>query len=188
LVGANPVIGTELANQSEMFSVAANFGQRACLSLAAVVLLAAFEPSLRADAPDLKANLLAQLVVTDGGKETFLPAEKAKPGDVIQYQAVYRNSGNAAARNVAVTLPIPTGLALVAESASPAAEQATRDGTKFAAVPLTQKVKNAAGVEEEQPVPLSDYRALRWTISELPAGGTTTVSLRARVLTNTVAH
>jgi uncharacterized repeat protein (TIGR01451 family) len=156
--------------------------------MAAVLLLGGWAPALRADAPDLKATLSAQLVVTEDGKETLRPAEKAKPGDIIQYQAVYRNGGTAATKNVAVTLPIPTGLALVSDSAKPSAEQATRDGRNFTAVPLTRTMKSVAGLEETQPVPLSEYRALRWTISELPPGGTTTVSLRAKVLTNAAIH
>jgi hypothetical protein len=40
---------------------------------------------------DVAVNLSAKkVVVADDGKETFSPAQQAKPGDLIQYDAVYK--------------------------------------------------------------------------------------------------
>ena len=50
-----------------------------------------------------------------------------------------------------------------------------------------REVKNDAGVMEKQPVPLAEYRALRWTLPELAAGKTATFVLRAQVLGNNAA-
>ena len=137
-----------------------------------------------AQSPDVKVSLVAQRVVTTDGKESLVEADKAKPGDTIQYEATYRNVGQSAAVNVGATVPIPAGLELVADSAKPAAEQASLDGKNFSAIPLMHEVKNAAGVVESKPVPLSQYRALRWTIKELAPGANAIVRVRARVSTN----
>ncbi len=143
-----------------------------------------FAATLFAQAPDVKVDLTGKRVVTTDGKETFVKADKAGPGDVIQYEAVYRNAGQAAAKNVVATVPIPQGMTLVAESAKPAAEQATTDGKNFSPIPLMREVKNDAGVMEKQPVPLSEYRALRWTLPELAPEKTATFVVRAQLLVN----
>jgi uncharacterized repeat protein (TIGR01451 family) len=154
------------------------------IAFAALLALAAFPRLTMAQSPDVKVALVAQRVVTTDGKESLVEADKAKPGDTIQYEATYRNVGQSAAVNVGATIPIPAGLELVADSAKPAAEQASLDGKNFSAIPLMHEVKNAAGVVESKPVPLSQYRALRWTIKELAPGGNAIVSVRARVSTN----
>jgi uncharacterized repeat protein (TIGR01451 family) len=153
------------------------------VSYLAFVVALALTMTVSAQQQDVRVDLTARRVVLADGKESLLAADKAKPGDVIQYDAIYKNTGKAAVQNVGATVPIPAGLALVAESAKPAAEQASLDGKNFSAFPLTRDVKNDAGVVEKQPVPLEQYRALRWSLPELAPGATATVSLRARVVT-----
>jgi uncharacterized repeat protein (TIGR01451 family) len=153
------------------------------LAVALLVFLASGEAAF-AQRPEVSVKLLAQQVVGSGDKESLVPAEKAKPGDVIQYQAAYVNTGDGAANKVIATVPIPAGLALVDDSARPAAEQASVDGKTFSNVPLTRRVKNDRGAMEERPVPLAEYRALRWSIPQLAPGATITVALRARLLLN----
>ncbi len=143
--------------------------------------------TLLAQSPDVRVDLAGKRVVFTEGKESFAKADKAGPGDVIQYEAVYRNDGKAAAKNVVATVPIPQGMTLVAESAKPVAEQATTDGKTFSPVPLMREVKNEAGVLEKKPVPFSEYRALRWTLPELAPEKTATFVLRAQLLVNSPA-
>ena len=134
-----------------------------------------------AQSPDLKVNLIARKVTSADGKEKLVPADKARPGEVIQYDANYHNGGSAALRNVGAILPVPAGLILLPDSAQPAAPEASLDGKTFEPVPLTRQVINASGITVNEPVPLAEYRALRWNLDEVPAGGSTTVTLRARV-------
>ena len=163
------------------FQFSAKFLLRAGIwSLSLVVLPLGL---LAQGAPEVRVDLTAKRVVVSDGQESLVSADKAKPGEVIQYEAVYKNTGSAPVKNVAATVPIPSSLALVDESAKPPAVQASVDGKNFNPIPLTREVKNKEGVTEKQPVPLAEYRALRWVISELPAGGSTAVLLRARVLT-----
>jgi uncharacterized repeat protein (TIGR01451 family) len=166
-----------------MHRVPARFPREIVVLLALSQLLLLASASI-AQTSDLKVALLAKRVVVEQGKESLAPADKAKPGDVIQYEASYQNTGSAPVRNVSAIVPIPVGLTLVADSTKPVAREASLDGKAFSPTPLSRRVRNQAGVMEDQPVPLSQYRAVRWTIAEVPSGASTTVTLRARVATN----
>jgi uncharacterized repeat protein (TIGR01451 family) len=115
------------------------------------------------------------------GKEALLPTNKAAPGDTLEYQTLYQNSSQSAVKSLAATLPLPPGLAYVPGSARPANAQASTDGKIFAAMPLKVMVKAPSGKIEEQLVPYSDYRALRWNVGDLPVSEKVTVSARALV-------
>ena len=54
------------------------------------------------------------------GKENYTSADSAKPGDVIEYKAVYRNKGKKAATNLLATIPVPLGTDYLTGSAKPA--------------------------------------------------------------------
>src|SRR5205085_6550531 len=43
------------------------------------------------------------------GEQTFSPSTVATPGDVIEFQVVYSNTGGASATNVNGTAPVPQG-------------------------------------------------------------------------------
>lgn len=129
-------------------------------------------------------NLTAAKVVPKNGKETLQPADKAKPGDVIQYEAVYSNAGATAVQGLQATVPVPEGLTFVADSAKPAGAQASLDGKNFQPIPLMREVKKVDGMTVKQDVPLAEYRALRWSIESLDPGKKVAVQLRATVRTN----
>ena len=137
---------------------------------------------------DVQISLVARKVTTGAdGKEKLLAADTARPGELIQYDAVYQNKGQRDVHKLAPTLPIPAGMEFVAESAVPAATHASLDGRTFAPFPLMRKVKRPDGRLEEQPVPLAEYRALRWSGGDLAAGATTRVVARVRLQTNVAA-
>ena len=115
------------------------------------------------------------------GKEVLLPADKASPGDTLEYQTVHKNNSKSAINSLTATLPLPEGISYVAGSAKPANAQASLDGKVFAAIPLKTMVKGADGKLEERLVPYSEYRALRWVLGELQANEPVTVSARALV-------
>ena len=134
-------------------------------------------------------GVLDQNLVTvgSGGKEVLTPAERVKPGDLLEYRVRYSNKGNSTVNDFAVTLPIPKGLELVAQSDSPRAALASTDGSKFEPVPLLRKVKKSDGSEATEPVPLAEYRALRWQLGQLGAGKTAQFAARAKVEAANVA-
>ena len=138
------------------------------------------------DKPAVTVKLTAQkVVVTADGHETLTAGDKTVPGDTILYQATYRNQSESSVRGLLATLPIPAGLEYVSGSATPARAEACTVNGLFHRIPLKRMVQGPDGQQLEETVPFSEYRKLRWTIGELPAGATTSVSARARVAAGT---
>jgi uncharacterized repeat protein (TIGR01451 family) len=134
----------------------------------------------------VEAKLSAFKVTQDANKkEVLAPADKVAPGDLLEYQVVYQNNGKSQLKQLTATLPLPVGTTYVAGSAKPANAMASVDDKTFAAMPLKRKVKKADGTLEEQVIPLTEYRALRWKLGELAEKNKATVS--ARTLVNQVA-
>lgn len=127
-------------------------------------------------------NLSAyQILTNQKGEISSQPVTKVKPNDVIEYRATYTNNTTTPIKNLAATLPIPADTQFLAKS-SPAAAQASTDGANFAAIPLKRKVGS-----QTVNVPLQEYRALRWTIAEIPPGKSVTVTAQTRVSSVTTA-
>ncbi len=134
-----------------------------------------------------KATLTSELQVHNvvkgaDGAEVLLPALRVKPGDLLQYTAVYKNADSRAVSQLVATMPIPAGTELVAASALPREVQASLDGKVFAPVPLLRKQRRADGQMVDVAVPLNEYRTLRWPDRQLAAGATFSTSARVRVL------
>lgn len=130
----------------------------------------------------VRVKLTQARVVVDAGKEKLVEVEIVKPGDVIEYRAVYTNTSKETVRDLVATLPMPEGLEYVAKSARAtdgvsAMQAAARDG-RFGAEPLMVTQGGA-----KVPVPYAQYRSLRWQVGAMAAGRSVTVSARARVPT-----
>jgi len=121
---------------------------------------------------ELKTYLIS---LNSEGKPNAKLVNKVKPNDVIEYRATYTNNTSGKIKNLAATLPIPVETLFLAKS-EPENAQASTDGTNFAPMPLKRKEGN-----QMVNVPLKDYRALRWTIAELPAGKSVTVSAQTSI-------
>ena len=127
---------------------------------------------------------LTQMLVKTGtdGREKLEDASSVKPGDVIEYRVTYTNTGKRPIKNMLATLPVPLETEYLPKSAKPGASlmsAATLNGV-YAAEPL---MFTPAGKTKPESVPYLDYRNLRWTLGQLPAGGVTEVTARVRVLT-----
>jgi uncharacterized repeat protein (TIGR01451 family) len=153
------------------------------ITLALAVALASI-PALAADKGDLAVDLKGQKVVKAAdGKEKFESAEKARPGEVIEYKAVYRNKGKSPAGDLKATIPVPLGTEYIPGSAKPAAMTASLDGKEYAPVPLKNKVTLPSGKTEIRDVPYDEYRFFRWDLKTLEPGKSATVSLRVKIST-----
>ena len=165
------------------FSAVATVGA-GMLAMASLAAPASAQPAATPSAPVAEKTVavaLTQWKVVTGvdGKEQLLDASSVKPGDVLEYRATYTNHTGKTVSGLVADLPIPEGLEYLPRSAKPGAalvKAATKDGA-YAAEPLMRKAAN----NKTEPVPYSDYRALRWTLGQLPAGGETAVTARARV-------
>jgi uncharacterized repeat protein (TIGR01451 family) len=150
----------------------------AALTLAAMPLAA----QQKAPADPVEVRLESRKVVAGAdGKETFAPGDQARPGDVLEYTATYRNVAKYGVKDVVATLPIPAQTEFVPGSARPANARASLDATTFAAIPLKRRVmRNGAQVEE--PVPYREYRSLRWLPVDLGSGASIVFTARVRVI------
>ena len=120
-----------------------------------------------------------KVVKAADGKEQLLDASSVKPGDILEYRATYTNNTGKAVSGLVADLPIPEGLEYLPRSAKPGAalvKAATKDGI-YGAEPLLRKAEG----NKTESVPYGDYRALRWTLGQLPASGVAAVSARAKV-------
>ena len=137
----------------------------------------------------LTSTLTSQRVITKAnGKETLVPADKVRPGEVIQYTVAYQNNGSQKLGNIEATLPIPAWMKFLDGSAQPAPSHASLDGLTFDPVPLKRLVRLADCSVQEQVVPASEYRALRWSLGDLAPGASTNVAARARLDLPTVLN
>ena len=130
----------------------------------------------------IKATLTQFKVVRNAnGSEKFEDAARVKPGDILEYRVTYTNVSAKPVTGLVANLPIPVGLAYQARSAKPGADlvrMATADG-RFATEPLSHRVDG-----NTVPVPYQDYRQIRWTLGQLPAGESMGVTARAQVETS----
>jgi uncharacterized repeat protein (TIGR01451 family) len=132
---------------------------------------------------EVKVVLIAHKIVKTDGAEQSSSADKAKPGDVIEYVATYKNTDTKPATNVTATLPIPRGMEYIPNTALPEQVMASTDDQHYAVVPLKRTVTDANGKPQEELVPYSEYRSLRWQLGAMPGGATRDVKARMKVRT-----
>ena len=129
--------------------------------------------TLSAYAQGLDLDLKAYKVIVVEGAETFVSADVAAPGDLVEYRATYRNLGKEPLKDVRPEIPVPPGLILVPGAELPAAESALVLGRGYVALPALD--------QDAKPVAAKRLRALRWKAESLPAGATREVKLRVLV-------
>ncbi len=150
--------------------------------LTALLAIAIATPVASAARADVQVNLTAQRVVHDTqGHDVLVAGDQARPGELLEYRAVYRNTGSRNVQKLMATLPIPQGMEYVPSTAAPALVLASTDGRKFEPVPLQRKVRLTDGREVMRDVPAGEYRWLRWPIGTLPGRGERLVQARVRV-------
>ena len=130
---------------------------------------------------DVKVLLVANKIVKMNGTEQRQSADKAKPGDVIEYVAEYKNPDKSAVKNVVATLPVPAGMEYVPQTATPEQVMASTDDVNYAPAPLKKSVPGANGKMVQQLVPYSEYRSLRWSLGEIAGGTSKSVKARMKV-------
>jgi len=154
--------------------------RRGPLLLAAALGLAG---SAWAQPAQITSELRVERVEIVDGKTVFKPAQLSKPGDLLEYRVKYTNRSASAATGLVANLPIPAGTTLVARSELPPGVLASTDGAHFAPPPLMRAVGQPDGSERQVPVPIEEYRALRWNLGTLAAGQSEQVQARVRVNT-----
>ena len=142
------------------------------------VLVIALSMSLLAE---VKVELKASKIVVINGTEQKQSADKAKPGEIIEYVAEYRNTAKTSVSNVVATLPIPSGTEYIPDTAEPAQVMASTDDHNYSPVPLKRSIRGADGKMVEQLVPFSEYRSLRWNLGNIQGEASKSVKARMKV-------
>lgn len=154
----------------------------AALMALAVGLAAAPAVVAQGTGGPLESRLEARKVIRAAdGKESLAAADAAKPGDVIEYVATYRNGGAGAITGLQATMPIPPGTEFIPGTTRPATAAASLDGRAFSPIPLRRTVTRD-GKQVAEPVPYREYRALRWNARELGGGKELAFTARVRVI------
>lgn len=145
--------------------------QRSFIALSAATvaaLLASASAFAESGSIELKARAEKRVLLqaADGtAQETFVPAGKVVPGDVVAYTIEARNVSQQAADRVVVTDPIPSEMQYLDGSASAAGAEllfSVDGGFRFdAAERLT--VANEDG--SRRPALASDYTHVRWVLA-----------------------
>lgn len=120
----------------------------------------------------------AFVVQNINGQETLTPINAdttVKSGDTLEYQGLFTNNSPERVRSMEVTLSIADGLVLVG-GIHPKFPHATIDGSRFIRSPIRANIGG-----QVQELPLSDYKALRWTLEDIGIGGTSVVKYRAKL-------
>lgn len=138
-------------------------------------------------APKVSLDIIAEkdvVTVNDKGEEVTRRVETSDtlPGDILFYTIHYHNSGDESARSVRLDNPIPDGTTYIDSSAwgdNADISFSIDSGKSFKKpVNLTYQITRDGVQESRQAIP-EQYNAIRWVISEIPAGskGTTGFSV-----------
>jgi uncharacterized repeat protein (TIGR01451 family) len=128
-----------------------------------------------------------EVVETKSGARTtrMTPTDTASPGDVVEYVLSYANQGDELAKDAVVDDQIPKGTTYIANSASAEGAELTfsSDGGKTFAKPvkLTYEFRSPSGAVEKRVATPAEYTHIRWTIKQVPPGGTGKVAFRVKV-------
>lgn len=163
------------------------FSSRLCSQSLIPLLLGVallFSPAQANQGP-LNAQMTAWKIDQQNGKETRLPVTEARPGDVLEYEMVYHNTGTKPLTGVVVMGPVPDHTEFVPNSALPVPgavlEVSLDDGKNWQAEPVLREVVEN-GVARKVPVPATEYTALRWVeAGALEPGMIKTYRYRVRV-------
>lgn len=135
----------------------------------------------------LTGNVEAHRVVTaDNGREVYLPADEARPKDVIEYRLTYTNGGETTLRNVTVVDPVPVGTEYIVDTAARphegVVEFSVDDGETYHTWPILIKKTTADGKEIEVEATPDMVTHIRWTVAnDLEPETAITFTYRAKV-------
>ncbi len=145
--------------------------RRTVTLLAVLVVFLATGAASGSGSGPLTGSIEAWKVVAadDSGEESFVPAEKALPRDVIEYRLTYANGGESALRGVAITDPIPAGTRYVGDTADgpdgAAVTFSVDNGKTFHAWPVRiRKVENGHEVWVDATPDMVTH--IRWNFDE----------------------
>jgi uncharacterized repeat protein (TIGR01451 family) len=154
--------------------------ERHVLAVCILALALAVSAGAAAASANLTGTLEAyRVVVNDEGVEKFLPADNARPKDVIEYRLTYSNAGDEPIQQILITDPVPIGTKLL----NPAAPQpktarvefSVDGGKNYQQWPIMVKKTDGNGEEKLVEATPDMVTHIRWTLTEAirPKGNVT---------------
>ena len=154
--------------------------ERHVLAVCVLALALAVSAGVAAASANLTGTLEAyRVVVSDDGVEKFLPADNARPKDVIEYRLTYSNAGDEPIQQILITDPVPIGTQLLNPAApqpkTARVELSIDGGKNFQQWPIMVKKTNDKGEEKLVEATPDMVTHIRWTLTEAirPKGGIT---------------
>jgi uncharacterized repeat protein (TIGR01451 family) len=143
---------------------------RRAIIVAALVVIVSGWTAVAAGQGPLTGSVEALRVVTqDNGRVVFLPADEARPQDVLEYRVTYANMSETTVRNVTVVDPVPVGTEYIARTATRPNEGAVEfsiDGGKtYHSWPIRIKTQSAEGEVVEKEATPDMVTHIRWIIA-----------------------
>lgn len=129
--------------------------------------------------PRMEINITTSKVVIEtvnGDKvKKLVPTKEAFPGDTLVYTIFYSNKGNEAAKDAVIENPVPKGASYIADTVVGNGSEVSfsvDDGKSFARPELLMsEVMLMSGTKVRHPAAAEDYTHVRWTIRQVPPGG-----------------
>jgi uncharacterized repeat protein (TIGR01451 family) len=139
-----------------------------------------------ADSPIAGTIEARKVVVGERGEEVYLPADEARPQDVIEYRLKYANHGDDVVHNVSITDPVPAGVRYVEQTArgpkTGSVEFSIDNGKTYHAWPVRYRAAGSDGHEVWRDATPDMVTHIRWMLSgDLRPAGEITFSYRAVV-------
>ena len=157
-----------------------NKGMRLLMVVAVLFFMTLPTQAEESGAIDVQLTVL-KVEPAEGTQEVLVPAETIRPGDVLQYEIVYKIKGQNEVLELLAQFPIPEGMEYVLNSARPTKVLVSLNGIDFSPIPLPDKVKLVDGQEVREKIPVVKYRTLGWAMRGLAPGDEFTVSARLKV-------
>jgi uncharacterized repeat protein (TIGR01451 family) len=157
---------------------------RHVLILCVLALTLAVSAGVATASANLTGTLEAyRVVVNDKGVESFLPADNARPKDVIEYRLTYSNAGDEPIQQILITDPVPIGTQLLnpaaAQPKNARAEFSIDGGKNYQQWPIMVKKTDGNGDEKLVEATPDMVTHIRWTLTEaIRAKGNVTLTYR----------
>jgi len=111
--------------------------------------------------------------------ENLVAADEIKAGDTVEYQLTYTNNMGESITKLKPELPVPQGMKLVAETATPSLTGAALEAQgSIQALPIRTRYQLPNGKTVTRDVTPDQFKRLQWMVNRLASGESITLSVR----------
>lgn len=131
---------------------------------------------------EVDSRLTAFKVNGTEGKTQLTESSSVKPGDIVAYRLVYQNNQGEPIRQLRPTLPIPEGMIMIPNTATPTLYGAALSaGGAVETLPIKSKRTLPNGLVVETEAKPTEFRQIQWLITEIAPGDSAVFTVQVRV-------